>query len=310
MHNPNAGGHGLARLATKLRRLRNALRYRWPGMPLPMTIYATLLARTPQARGFRAFAAWCAERMEKQEENEAIRLAFRGNGFVLGATRLPASSPEVWRSARASLIHVLHECLYCPIYFSPMCQVRPGETVLDIGASNGGMTLHLARRVGPTGRVHSFEPADPAREALAWNIRANQLSNVTVHACAVDASSGEGMMDWTPGRFEAAHLNRRPEAGSNAGHRVDIKALDDLDLGPVAYVKFDIEGAEEGALRGGERLIRTRKPRLSLASYHIDPQGEAQHPKLVKLLQSWGYRTCEMGQWHIFAWHPEGVVAN
>src|SRR5688572_20988587 len=36
--------------------------------------------------------------------------------------------------------------------------VKPGQTVLDIGANIGAHTLPLARLVGPGGRVIAFEP--------------------------------------------------------------------------------------------------------------------------------------------------------
>jgi hypothetical protein len=36
--------------------------------------------------------------------------------------------------------------------------VREGDTVIDAGANVGAMTVPLAKRVGPTGRVHAFEP--------------------------------------------------------------------------------------------------------------------------------------------------------
>src|SRR4051794_1920829 len=36
--------------------------------------------------------------------------------------------------------------------------VRPGDTVVDVGAHVGLFTLHAARLVGPVGRVLAFEP--------------------------------------------------------------------------------------------------------------------------------------------------------
>src|SRR2546423_391591 len=36
--------------------------------------------------------------------------------------------------------------------------VRPGETVLDIGANYGVYSYHLSRAVGSSGRVFAFEP--------------------------------------------------------------------------------------------------------------------------------------------------------
>ena len=36
--------------------------------------------------------------------------------------------------------------------------LTPGMTVMDVGANVGQFTLVAARRVGPSGRVHAFEP--------------------------------------------------------------------------------------------------------------------------------------------------------
>src|SRR5215469_4528356 len=41
--------------------------------------------------------------------------------------------------------------------------IRPGDVVFDVGANVGAHTLHLARAVGRTGRVHAFEPTEWAR---------------------------------------------------------------------------------------------------------------------------------------------------
>src|SRR6476469_1137711 len=36
--------------------------------------------------------------------------------------------------------------------------VRPGDTVLDIGANFGLYAYHMGRAVGPSGKVYCFEP--------------------------------------------------------------------------------------------------------------------------------------------------------
>ena len=51
--------------------------------------------------------------------------------------------------------------------------VKPGATVLDIGANIGSHTLQLARLVGPSGRVLSFEPTDFAFGKLRKNLIAS-----------------------------------------------------------------------------------------------------------------------------------------
>lgn len=51
--------------------------------------------------------------------------------------------------------------------------VRPGDTVLDIGANIGAHTLPLARLVGPAGRVVAFEPTRYAHDKLLINLSLN-----------------------------------------------------------------------------------------------------------------------------------------
>lgn len=59
-------------------------------------------------------------------------------------------------------------------------ELRPGATIGEIGAGNGDLTLEMARRVGPTGRVYSTE-LDPARlAAIRAAVSRDQLTNVTV----------------------------------------------------------------------------------------------------------------------------------
>ena len=70
----------------------------------------------------------------------------------------------------------------------------------------------------------------------------------------------------------------------------------------VNFVKMDIEGAEELALRGFGQGIEKFKPKWSISSYHIDNVNEPQHPKLVKILKGHGYNLSERGRSHIFAW--------
>jgi tRNA G37 N-methylase Trm5 len=56
--------------------------------------------------------------------------------------------------------------------------VRPGETVVDATAGNGHDTLHLARLVGPTGRVIAFDVQPSALAATSSLLKDHGLSHV------------------------------------------------------------------------------------------------------------------------------------
>src|SRR4051812_2815762 len=57
--------------------------------------------------------------------------------------------------------------------------VKPGMTVYDVGTHFGYFTLLASRLVGPTGRVHSFEPTPSTYEVLRSNVggRDNVITN-------------------------------------------------------------------------------------------------------------------------------------
>jgi predicted methyltransferase len=56
--------------------------------------------------------------------------------------------------------------------------VRQGNTVLDIGAYVGFYTVLASILVGPTGKVHAFEPLPRNLEYIKEHLRLNNITNV------------------------------------------------------------------------------------------------------------------------------------
>ena len=93
--------------------------------------------------------------------------------------------------------------------------LAPGMTVLDVGANVGQFTLIAARRVGPTGRVHAFEPTPELVAHVFRNLELNGLDNVVVNEVAVSETAGHAVLHLVeaddPG--ENSIVNPSPGAG-------------------------------------------------------------------------------------------------
>lgn len=188
-------------------------------------------------------------------------------------------------------------------FFTPEVSIDEGDTVLDLGGNLGTSAMLFSRLVGPRGRVHSFEPI--FHRVLGRNLRENGVGNVEVVPLGVADAPGEiefavsdaGIDSRIACPAHGAIRNRRP---------VRLTSLDDYvereGIGRVDFIKMDIEGAEELALRGARRVIGEFRPKLTIASYHTDPTGEPQHPKLVRHLDQLGYQIREVDGTHIYAW--------
>lgn len=70
-----------------------------------------------------------------------------------------------------------------------LLELRPGVSVAEIGAGHGALTVDLARRVGPRGRVYSTELDPERRAAIERRVDAAGLRNVTVVQAAEAATN-------------------------------------------------------------------------------------------------------------------------
>ena len=199
---------------------------------------------------------------------------------------------------------VLVESFVFPDFFSEHVRLNPGDVAIDLGANIGTASLVFARHVGPTGHVFSFEPI--MQDVCRRNIEANGATNVTVVPLAV--SNQAGTVEFALTDFCLDSMMSTSGASSQPGQSKTVRTirLDDWAtehrLQRVDFIKVDIEGAEELAMRGAEQLVKRFRPKWSISSYHTDFEGDPQHPKLRALLKRWGYQVAEVGTQHLFAW--------
>jgi FkbM family methyltransferase len=141
--------------------------------------------------------------------------------------------------------------------------LRPGASVVDVGANIGYNTVHASRRVGPSGRVVAVEPAADNVRVLRENLAANALENVVVHTVA--AGRTHEVRDLFL-RGEVSAVNSLfPDsvyASVTGVEQVPVAPLDHLVEGDADLVKIDVEGAELDVLAGMTRLLRRPAIRL------------------------------------------------
>jgi FkbM family methyltransferase len=132
--------------------------------------------------------------------------------------------------------------------------LRPGMTVLDVGAHVGLYSVIGARRVGPTGRVFSFEPVPPTIEFLRQNVERSSADNVTIVPKAVGSRAGRLRINWSPDRLGAGSSARSGERHVDA----EVVTLDEFcEAENVApdFIKIDVEGGELDVLAGLRRAL-------------------------------------------------------
>jgi len=169
--------------------------------------------------------------------------------------------------------------------------VKPGDTVLDIGANYGVYALSLARKVGPSGQLWAFEPGSDTAQLLTASSALNGTSWLHVVQQAISDREGTGWLQ-TPGHSELNSLANAVDCGSciGMGESVTVSTLDQclerFNWTEVHLLKIDAEGEEERILKGGTRFFQEFSP---LVMFEVKAGAEL-HLHLVERFAEIGYQ--------------------
>jgi FkbM family methyltransferase len=178
--------------------------------------------------------------------------------------------------------------------------VKPGHTVLDIGANVGAHTLPFAQLVGPTGRVFSFEPTSFAFGKQKANISLNPelAPRISAHQMMLVASGADGLPEaiyssWPLERADDLHAEHHGRLMTTQGavQRTLDGFLGDLEIAKVDFIKLDVDGNEADVLAGAWATIEKSKPliMLELAPYVYDKNPQ-KFDALLEQLWPMGYK--------------------
>ena len=175
--------------------------------------------------------------------------------------------------------------------------LHPGDTVFDVGAHHGLMSVVASSLVGAKGSVVAFEPNPEARRQIARHLALNDCENVRVEPIALSDANGHadffvqtGDVTWNSSLVrEFVDPARRTQP-----IRVETMRLDDFVLKhgvAPTLVKIDVEGGEIAVLHGARQVISQHRPSLVL---EFNPKAALAAGTSIEELSSWlrdlGYR--------------------
>ena len=232
--------------------------------------FRLLLGRYPHAEEWRGHAMRAGEELHGVVKSyagslECARLGLFGGAGASDAVPAVAHGLKIFTGADDAGVGQAvrggsYEPEVCAVFESIL---RPGMSVLDLGANIGFFALLAAQIVGPTGSVTAVEPNPRNVRLLEASRRANGFAQLTILQVAAGAENG------------LLVLNTSYSNGTTAGLPAEIATLLAAETVPalridallppgrrIDLIKIDVEGAEYPALRGCEATIRRDRPAI------------------------------------------------
>lgn len=143
--------------------------------------------------------------------------------------------------------------------------LRPGDTMVDIGANIGHISMLAASIVGVAGRVVAIEPNPDCCRRLRNHVQVNFLQNTLILDYALGSRDMCGALQVFDGHSGSGSLVATPDSGTTDTVNIRVRRGDEcmaeLDVSPDA-IKIDVEGFEFEVIRGLERVLLLRSPLL------------------------------------------------
>jgi FkbM family methyltransferase len=176
-------------------------------------------------------------------------------------------------------------------YFRPFHQqlvddlrtfIRPGDTVLDIGAHCGDFSLPLALACGSEGCVFAWEPNPYVFDVLCQNASLNK-EKTNIVAVQAAATNVEGPIEFSysdPGFCNGGCLDGISKWKHGHPFKLTVNGLRVLNwmqenypqrMDRLSFIKIDAEGFDLTVVQSMRELIAIKRPRLHVEMYrHLD----------------------------------------
>lgn len=174
--------------------------------------------------------------------------------------------------------------------------VRPGFTVVEVGANFGVHTLRMADLVGSKGAVHTFEANPNVSKYLKQSIALNDLqTRVNVYEKAAGDRAEDVYLTYGVANIGGGHLV------SNEEGTIPVKMVtldDELGSPKIDLLKIDAEGCEAKIIDGAKDIIAASPDMILMMEWcpgHLKNQGS--NPKeFLEKLKNLGFKAWRIGK--------------
>lgn len=170
--------------------------------------------------------------------------------------------------------------------------IKKGDTVLDIGANVGIMSLLFSKNAGINGRVIAFEPHPRIYNDLDAAIKKNQTSNITAYQLGLGSVPGEFVLNVPHSNLGLGSLIRSSTENCDQ-YIVQVetldKIIDDSKIKKIDFMKIDVEGFEYNVLKGAHNTLEKTQPKVIVFELN-NFAGKVKDHKVIKLLSQYDYK--------------------
>ena len=160
-------------------------------------------------------------------------------------------------------VYVHRNSYWCGVFFEEeleaylLHELRPGDTVIDVGVNVGHVALPAAALVRPSGQVLAFEPNQSLADLVSRSA-ARQGLPVRMHAYGLGQVAGSFKLKMDPLHLGGATFRATSDPTFIEAQECRVE-VGDAVMEPLTgrvFLKIDVEGLELEVLHGLERTLK------------------------------------------------------
>ncbi len=166
-----------------------------------------------------------------------------------------------WVTFKLNYISDIKERNFVDYYDCDVLQGEEEEVFVDLGAYTGDSIEGYIKTYGKYKKIYGYEMTPTTFETLKQNMRI--YNNIECRQKAIGEKNGKIYIKSVSD--EDPSSNKVDNQGNVA---IEMVSLDEDITEKITFIKMDIEGAEQAALKGAKNHIQLSKPKLAVCTYH------------------------------------------